>query len=142
MIKNISRLTLNVTPQRVWDVITQPEFVKLWQFGSDLQTTWEIDSPIKFSTEWNGTIFEQWGKVLAYRSNELLTYTLFAPREGIVDSPENYFTMNYILTSNGAQTILEIVQEDPRPFAVQEPEQGEENPILKQLKDLIENDQQ
>jgi len=139
MIKNISRLILNATPERVWEVITQPQFVKLWQFGSDLQTTWEIGSDIKFRTEWNGNIYEQWGKVLGYHPNEQLIYTLFAPRESIEDSPENYSTMIYILTSNEKLTTLEIIQEDPRPFAVQEPEQGEENPILKQLKELIES---
>jgi hypothetical protein len=39
--------------------LTNPEKVKLWQFGSDLITTWEVGSDIKFVTEWEGQVFQQ-----------------------------------------------------------------------------------
>jgi hypothetical protein len=118
--------------------LTKPELVKLWQFGSDLQTSWEIDSEIKFITQWEGTIFKQWGKVLEVRQKELIKYSLFAPRPGLEDKPENYFIMSYVLTEVKGKTNLEIIQEDNRPNAVQEDEQGEENPILKSLKEIAE----
>jgi hypothetical protein len=54
------------------------------------------------------------------------------------DKPENYFTMSYHLSSENGQTKLEIVQEDQRPNAVQEAPQGEENPVLKLLKEMAE----
>jgi hypothetical protein len=54
------------------------------------------------------------------------------------DKPENYFIMSYILTSENGKTKLEIIQEDNRPTAVQEEPQGEENPVLKSLKELAE----
>jgi hypothetical protein len=44
----------------------------------------------------------------------------------------------YSLTSNNGQTKLEITQEDNRPNAVQEDAQGEENPVLKMLKQIAE----
>ena len=46
--------------------------------------------------------------------------------------------MNYILTTENDQTKLEIMQEDNRPNAVQEEPQGEENPILQSLKNIVE----
>ena len=46
--------------------------------------------------------------------------------------------MYYILTDDNGQTKLAIIQEDNRPNAVQEEPQGEENPVLKSLKDLTE----
>ena len=49
-----------------------------------------------------------------------------------------YFIMNYILTTENGQTKLEIIQEDNRLNAVQEEPQGEENPILNSLKNLVE----
>lgn len=139
MAKNISKITINASTQRVWDTLTKPELVKLWQYGSDLLTTWEIGTEIKFRTEWEGKIFEQWGTVLEMRQNELIKYSLFAPRPGLVDKPENYFVMNYVLTEDNGKTKLEIIQEDNRPNAVQEGEQNEENPILKSLKDIAES---
>ena len=56
MATNISTIKINASNQRVWDIVTKPEFVKLWQYGSDLLTTWAIGSDIKFRTEWEHTI--------------------------------------------------------------------------------------
>lgn len=72
------------------------------------------------------------------RPNELIKYSLFAPRPDLEDKPENYFVMSYNLTDENERTKLEIIQEDNRPDAVQEELQGEENPILKLLKEVVE----
>jgi uncharacterized protein YndB with AHSA1/START domain len=135
---NISRITINATVQKVWDTLTKPEFVRLWQYGSDLQTTWEVSSKIKFVTEWEGKLFEQWGTVLEFTPATKLRYSLFAPRPDLEDKPENYFNMAYSLTAEAGQTKLEIIQEDNRTNAVQEDEQGEENPVLNMLKQVAE----
>lgn len=138
MATNISIIKINASIQKVWKTVTEPEMVKLWQFGSDLKTTWEIGTEIKFITKWEDQIFEQWGKILEVRENELLKYSLFAPRPDLEDKPENYFVMSYVLSEENGSTKLEIIQEDNRPNAIQEEPQGEENPILKSLKDLAE----
>lgn len=138
MATNISRLTINAPLQKVWDVLTQPEWVKQWQFGSDLLTDWKAGSTIRFSTAWDGKIFEQWGHVLEVVPRQLIRYSLFAPRPGLEDKPENYFVMSYVLAQNQEQVELTIIQEDNRPGAVQEEPQGEENPVLKGLKTLCE----
>lgn len=138
MATNISIIKINAPIQKVWKTVTEPEMVKLWQFGSDLKTTWKVGTEIKFITEWEGQIFEQWGKILEVRENELLKYSLFAPRPDLEDKPENYFVMSYVLTEENGNTKLEIIQEDNRPNAIQEEQQGVENPILKSLKDLAE----
>jgi uncharacterized protein YndB with AHSA1/START domain len=137
---NISIVKINASGQKVWDTITKPELVKLWQYGSDLLTNWEIGSDIKFRTEWEGKIFEQWGKVLEVKPIEIVRYSLFAPRPELEDKPENYFIMSYVLTDESGQTKLEIIQEDNRPNAVQEKPQGEENPVLRTLKEIAETD--
>ena len=136
MATNISTININASWQKVWNILTKPEFVKLWQYGSELQTSWEIGTTIKFRTEWEDKVFEQWGKVIEFKPTEKLSYTLFAPRPGLEDKPENYFIMSYVLTGKNGQTKLEIIQEDNRPNAVQEEPQGEENPILQSLKTL------
>ena len=139
MPENLSTITLNASVQRVWDALTRPELVKLWQYGSELTTTWEVGSSIKFSVAWDGKLFEQWGEILEVRPDELIKYSLFAPRPGLEDIPENYFIMNYILTGENGKVKLEILQEDNRPNAVQEEPQGEENPVLKMLKEIVES---
>ena len=138
MATNISRISIHATPVKVWEYLVSPEKVKIWQFGSELITDWKVGNPIRFKSEWNGQTFEQWGTVLEYQKNKKLRYNLFAPRPDLEDIPENYFEMIYQLSEDRGITILEIVQIDNRPGAQQEEEQGEENPILKALKDLIE----
>ena len=138
MATNISTITINASTQKVWNILTKPEMVKLWQYGSELQTTWETGTAIRFSTAWEDKVFEQRGLVLEMQPYELIKYSLFAPRPDLEDKPENYFIMYYILTDDNGQTKLEIIQEDNRPNAVQEEPQGEENPVLKSLKDLTE----
>ena len=138
MATNISQITINATPEKVWQALTNVEFVKWWQYGSVLHTSWEVGTPIKFVTEWEGTTVEQWGAVLEFTPNKKIRYSLFAPRPDMEDKPENYFEMIYLLTPDNGTTMLEIIQEDNRPHAVQEAEQGEENPVLKMLKDVAE----
>ncbi len=138
MATNTSTLLINATLQKVWNALTQKEAVKAWQFGSDLTTDWQIGSEIKFSTEWQGVTYLQWGKILEIQQDKLIKYSLFAPRPDLEDKPENYFEMKYVLTPFNNQTKLEIIQEN-RPGAVQEEPQGEENPILATLKKYAES---
>ena len=138
MVTNVSSIKLNASLAKVWDTLTKPEKVKLWQYGSDLITTWEVGSKIEFATEWDGQVFRQWGKVLEIKQNELIKYSLFAPRPDLEDKSENYFIMRYVLTRENGKTKLEIIQEDNRPNAIQKEPQGEENPILQSLKRVCE----
>lgn len=138
MARNISRIIIDAPVDKVWNTLTQPELVKRWQYGSDVITDWSTGSDIRFRTEWEGKVFEQWGKILEVRHNELIKYSLFAPRPDLEDKPENYFVMHYLLTPENNQTKLEIIQEDNRMNAVQEADQGEENPILQALKSVAE----
>jgi uncharacterized protein YndB with AHSA1/START domain len=135
---NISTIRIKSDPEKIWGALTKPELVKKWQYGSNLITDWVVGNEIKFETVWEGKIFKQWGKILEVIPNKLIKYSLFAPSPGLEDKPENYFFMQYVLTDEGnGFTNLEIIQEDNRPGAVAE-ETQEENPVLKELKSLIE----
>lgn len=138
MATNISTIVLNAPTEKVWNVLTQPELVKQWQYGSNLITDWNVGNEIRFRNEWEGQFFEQWGTILEIIPNQKIKYSLFFPRPELEDKPENYFIMSYILSEENQKTKLEIIQEDNRPCAVQEEPQGEENPILQGLKAIIE----
>lgn len=139
MATNISTILLNAPIEKVWNTLTQPKLVKQWQYGSDLITDWNVNSEIRFRNEWEGQVFEQWGKVLEIIPNQKIRYSLFFPRPGLEDIPENYFIMSYVLSEENQKTKLEIIQEDNRPGAKQEEPQGEENPILQALKAVVES---
>lgn len=139
MATNISSLIINAPVQKVWDALTKPELVKQWQFGSTLITSWQPGDEIRFRAEWKSQVFEQWGKVLEVVPFQRIRYSLFAPRPGLEDKPENYFEMSYLLSEDDGHVRLDIIQGDNRPGAIQEEPQGEENAMLKTLKSLVES---
>ena len=135
-----SQITIDALIENVWDALTKPELVKMWQYGSDLTTDWTVGSPIKFHSEYQGQIYEQWGIVLAIEPLATIKYSLFAPRPDLEDIPENYFTMTYALKELDDQIELIFTQEDPRDQLEGQADNVDEeaNPILVGLKQLIE----
>ena len=137
---SISKVVIHATAGEVWKALTLPELVKKWQYGTDLATDWSKGGPIVFRNEWNGDVFIQNGTVLLFDPARTLRYSLFAPRPGMEDSPENRFVMTYQLVETNGSTELTILQEDPREPESQESEEDKgENPTLRALKELVEN---
>lgn len=135
-----SRVRIEAPLDTVWSIITDPTYIKQWQYGSILSTDWSVGSPIRFTSEWEGKSFEQWGTVLLVDAPAKLSYSLFAPRPDLEDKPENYFTMTYSLQEDSGGTNLEISQEDPREGADADGESSDaENPVLAALKNLAES---
>jgi uncharacterized protein YndB with AHSA1/START domain len=125
--------------KKVWRALTKPGLVKQWQYGSDLLTTWEVGTSIVFRNEWNGQVFEQKGTVLEFSPESRLKYSLFFPRPGVQDIPENYFFMTYELAESDGSTSLLVRQEDPRPSSPDEASGGDDGPdVLSLLKELVE----
>ncbi|GLX67805.1 SRPBCC family protein [Paenibacillus glycanilyticus] len=144
MATSTSRIFINAPAERVWDTVSKPEQVKQWQYGSDLITNWQIGSEIRFRSEWEGNIYEQWGTVLEYSPCQSLSYSLFAPRPGLEDKPDNYFKMSYTLVNEKEGTLLTIEQSDNRPGTdndnSESSEEGEDGQsVLSVLKRLAES---
>lgn len=141
MSTSISSIRIHSAPSQVWAALTEPELVKQWQYGSILLTDWQVGNEIHFRNEWEGQTFEQWGSVLEYTPYTSLKYSLFAPRPGLEDQPENYFIMSYILTDESGSTLLRIEQQDNRPGSsaeVTESSDEEGQSVLQLLKNLVE----
>ncbi len=134
-----SVITITAPREIVWLAVTRPENVRRWQYDSDLTTDWVVGGPIRFRAEFQGQVFEQWGTVLEFDAPKRLRYTLFAPRPGLEDRPENYFTMTYELTDDDGTTKLTFIQEDPRDVDVVENVTDEDNPVLNALKEVVES---
>ncbi|WP_328388476.1 SRPBCC family protein [Nocardia sp. NBC_00416] len=135
-----SSVRIKAPRELVWAILTDPAYVAQWQYGSVLSTDWSVDSPIRFTNEWEGNTFEQWGTVLLVDAPAQLRYSMFAPRPDLEDKPENYFTMGYALEDDAGATNLTITQEDPRVSAGEHADSDdEENPVLAALKNLAES---
>lgn len=75
-----------------------------------------------------------------FNPTKFLQYSLFAPRPGLADRPEDYLSMAYVLKAVGAGTMLSVIQEDPRPGSgAADASAGDEGlTVLKTLKEIAE----
>lgn len=134
-----STIKIHAPAKKVWLALASPALVKQWQYGSDLLTTWEVGTAIAFRNEWNGQVFEQKGTVLEFSPESRLKYSLFFPRPGLQDIPENYFFMTYELAESDGTTAFLVRQEDPRASSPGESSGGDGGPdVLSDLKELVE----
>jgi uncharacterized protein YndB with AHSA1/START domain len=106
------QVTINASAAAVWRALTDPQLVKQYMHGTNMQTTWEIGSPITWRGEWQGKTYEDKGTVLAFVPRTLLKTTHWSPMGGSDDKPENYHTVTYELAEHGAETVLTLMQDN------------------------------
>jgi uncharacterized protein YndB with AHSA1/START domain len=129
---------IGASPDTVWRALTEPALVKAWQFGSDLDTDWTPGSSIRFHSEWDGVLYEQWGTVIEFDPPRSLRYSLFAPRPDLEDLPENRFVMTYAVEPLLDGSVVTFTHQDPRPGAEVDGEADGETPVLEALRQVAE----
>jgi uncharacterized protein YndB with AHSA1/START domain len=103
-------ILVDADPAAVWAVLTDPELLGQAFFGAEVDTSWQVGSPITYRGEWQGKHFEDNGEVVAFEPNKTLQFTHFSPLSGQPDAPENYHTVTFELTPHGSGTDLVISQ--------------------------------
>jgi uncharacterized protein YndB with AHSA1/START domain len=134
------QVTINAPADAVWAALTDPVKVKEYMFGTDMQTDWNVGSPIAWRGEWKGETYEDKGEVLAVEPYRLLRMTHWSPMTGTEDKPENYHTVTYELVERGDTTILTVAQDNNA--SQEEADNMAENnwgPVLDGIKKVVEN---
>ena len=98
-------------PDRVWAALTKPEQIAGYMHGSQVETTWEVGSPITWDGEYEGRAYQDKGEVLTYDEPRLLSVTHYSPMMGQPDEPENYHTVVYTLSETDTGTHLALTQD-------------------------------
>ncbi len=97
---------------KVWEALIKPELIKKYLFGTDVTTDWKIGSPIAYRGIWQGNGYEDKGIILEFVPGKKLVSTYWSALSGLADVPENYKTLGYELSTEGAQTRLTITQDN------------------------------
>jgi uncharacterized protein YndB with AHSA1/START domain len=105
-------VTIDASPDRVWQALTDPAIIKRYMFGSDVTSDWTLGSSITYAGEYDGKKYEDHGEILEIEPTRLLRSTHFSPLSGQPDIPENYHTLTYTLERVGARTTLELTQDN------------------------------
>jgi uncharacterized protein YndB with AHSA1/START domain len=103
---------IDATPERVWAALTEPAQIASYMWGSQVETTWQVGSPITWNGEYEGRPYQDKGEVLTYDEPSVLSMTHYSPTMGQPDEPENYHTLVYTLTATDGGTHLELTQDN------------------------------
>jgi uncharacterized protein YndB with AHSA1/START domain len=133
---------MNASPDVVWAALTTPTVLGNAFFGSQVQTSWKVGSPIHFRGEWKGKAFEDKGEVKAFSPSKQLRFTHWSALSGVPDSPENYHVVSFDLAPSGKGTQVTLTQEneDGKPVATNVRQELTKNwtAILDGLKKAVE----
>ncbi|MBC7485574.1 MAG: SRPBCC domain-containing protein [Cytophagaceae bacterium] len=139
-------ISIEASPSKVWDALTNPEQTQKYMFGCAALSDWKTGSPLLWQAHYEGkdVVFVK-GSIVSIEHNKQLVYTTFNPHSTIEDIPENYLTVTYQLKEDNGSTTLKVTQgnyatvdEGERRYTEAYNEGEGWNPILVEIKKLVE----
>ena len=109
-----AEIELAAPARAVWQALTDPEKIKTYFLGTQVDTDWVPGHPITWSGEYQGKAYQDHGTVLEVQPEQSLVVTHFSPMVGLADVPENYHTITYRLAERDGTTHLALTQDNNR----------------------------
>jgi uncharacterized protein YndB with AHSA1/START domain len=103
---------IEASPEDVWRGLTDPEAIREFMFGSEVQTDWKPGSPITWKGEYEGKSYEDKGEIVTVEPGRLLEVTHFSPLSDQEDKPENYHRVRYELQAADGRTRVRLTQDN------------------------------
>lgn len=107
-----AEIDIDATAAQVWEALTDPEQIKTYMFGSEVETDWQPGSSIIWKGEYEGKAYQDKGEILEIEPEQLMKVSHFSPLGGQPDVPENYHTLTYQLTGSGSSTHVSLSQDN------------------------------
>jgi uncharacterized protein YndB with AHSA1/START domain len=104
-------ITVNASPAKVWQALTDPAIIEQYFFGSKAKSTWKEGSPVTFTGEWKGQQYQDKGTILKAEPNKILQHTYWSSMGHLEDVPENYIIVTYRLEGDDKRTELSVTQD-------------------------------
>ena len=140
----MTNIYLNITTEisaptaKVWDALINPEQIKKYLFGTQTHCDWKVDSPIRFTGEWEGKSYEDKGTILAIEKEKILSYDYWSNFSGVPDVPENYQIVTFRLDHDKGKTRLSLTQQNIRSEEAKSHSEENWKMVLNSLKELVE----
>jgi len=139
-------IQIDAPASKVWDALINPEKTKIYMFGCEAVSDWNLGSDLNWKCVIDGKeIVVVIGKVVSFEPMKRLIYTVFDPNSDMENIPENYLTVTYLLEEIEGKTYLRVTQGDFSKVAEGDRRYKEVykngegwNPILLQIKGLVE----
>jgi uncharacterized protein YndB with AHSA1/START domain len=133
-------ISINVPASKVWNVLTNPDQMKLWMSDSEIKIISDMDvgSPIIIHSNVNGR-HEYKGEILQMDPQRVFKYTSWSKVSKLPDKPENYSIIAFRLTPADGKTTLSITHSNLIAVAAIEHSGFFWNIALEEIKKLCEN---
>jgi len=105
-----AHVRVSASPGQVWRALTEPEQIRAYLSGAEVDTTWEPGTPITWRGEYDGRSFEDRGEVLEVEPERRLVVTHYSPLTGQPDRPESYHHVTWSLRDDGDHTEVSVTQ--------------------------------
>lgn len=139
-------LTVRVTESieapvaNVWKALTDPEKIREYMFGVNVESEWKEGAEIKWTGYWNGKMYEDKGTITEYRPPLVLSFTHYSNLSDLPDKAENYHFVSYQLAPGVGQTSLLITQDNNRTEKERDHSRKNWKEMAARLKKLVENE--
>jgi uncharacterized protein YndB with AHSA1/START domain len=90
-------LQINVSKERMWDVLTNPIIIKEYLYGTETITDWKEGSTIVFQGEYRGHKYKDKGIVESIVLHKKISYWYWSGFSGTEDLKENYSLVSYCI---------------------------------------------
>lgn len=104
------KLEIKASPAEVWQALIDPELVRAYFFGTNLEGDWREGGMIYFRGEWEGQAYEDKGIIRVYDQPRQLDYVYWSSWSGTEDKSENYLPVSYRLEAIPDGTRLTVEQ--------------------------------
>jgi len=139
-------IIINASAVTIWDVLTNPEKIKLYLFGSNVHTDWKVGSPIISTRDRMHPLAEPGehlivdkGQILEVEKEKLLKYTYYNSQEGYEDLPENYSIVTYAIEKENDHQFKLTFLREKIPIAFEQMNQEKFLPgMLETIKNIAE----
>lgn len=141
MTKNLiaeASVTVNAPVSTVWEALINPEIIKEYMFGTQVNSEWEEGSTITWKGEWQGKGFEDEGKILVLEPEKKLQYKHLSARSGPDDEADNYHTVTFTLSEREKGILVSLEQDNNKTEEARDHSQRNWNMMLQSMKELLE----
>ena len=130
--------TIATSADKVWNALTDPEMIRKYMFGTNVNSEWKEGARITWKGEWEGKHYEDKGKILIMEPKKKLQYSHFSPLSGVADVPENYHIVTIDLKEEDGKTSVSLTQDNNTDEKAKEHSEKNWKMMLASLKKLLE----
>lgn len=132
-------IQIDAPKEKVWKVLTNPDDINKWFFGTTIETDWVQGGPIVFRGEWGGQSYKDEGIIKKIEAMKALHFTHLSSRANKPAESENYELIKFdLIEEDGNRTQLVLTEENLPSAEAREKSSGLWKEALKVLKGLAE----